>query len=195
KHTQVRARMDSLLKWSNTSTREDPLIRTALLFAQLLIIHPFMDGNGRIARILVPLFLFRKEAIAAPLLFVSSYFQSLRLRYYQNLYAITENESWEKWVCFFLKGIISCAKKQTQVLSSLIALKESLPQMPAATLRMLFETPLFTRSSFKKSKGTDALLNELVRSQCVEKWKRGKFVFKSLIKTIEKTSKSKPSEV
>lgn len=190
KHTQVRKLMHSLLDWGNTSTREDPLISTALLFAQLLIIHPFMDGNGRIARILVPLSLFRKGAILAPLLFVSRYFQSLRLAYYQNLYAITENASWEKWVCFFLKGIIACAKKQAQALSSLIALRESLPEMPANTLHMLFENPVFTKSHFKKNKGTDALLSELVRCQCVEKWKGGKFVFKSLVRTIEKTSKS-----
>lgn len=187
KHTHVRKLMHALLTWSNRSSKEDPLIGAALYFAQLLIIHPFMDGNGRIARILVPLNLYRKRVLAAPLLFVSDYFQSKKIRYYESLFHITENGSWDKWICFFLKGIISRAKAETKKLEALIVLKNSLPPMQKPLLQLLFGSPIFTLSHFKKKGGTRALLEELMCTGDVRRLQKGKYVFRSL---IEKTSKS-----
>ena len=86
---------------------KDPLVQIAIVTAQLLIIHPFIDGNGRIARMLIPLLLSKK---GLPPVFLSHYFKKHRLKYFQYLYDITSENAWEKWIIFFLKGISSQAK-------------------------------------------------------------------------------------
>ena len=92
------------------SKEKDLLVQLAIYFAQLLIIHPFMDGNGRVARAIIPLFLAEKKLIPAPLFFMSTYFKKHRLQYLKKLYAITEEGQWTEWVLFFLKGIIEQGK-------------------------------------------------------------------------------------
>jgi Fic family protein len=85
---------------------KDPLVQLAVFFAQLLIIHPFMDGNGRIGRILIPAFLHEKKLISSPKFFMSSYFKKRRLAYFEKLFTITSEKDWEGWIDFFLQGII-----------------------------------------------------------------------------------------
>ncbi len=102
---KVEKLMEHLIKYTQKSTKE-PLLQLALIFAQLLIIHPFMDGNGRVARILVPIFLYKKKVIPSPCIFLSGYFQKHRLKYMQTLLKTTKENNWECWIVFFLKGII-----------------------------------------------------------------------------------------
>lgn len=97
----------------------DPLVQTAIAFAQFLIIHPFMDGNGRVARILIPILLYKKHLLPSPMLFMSRYFKDHRLSYFRELFNITENKRWERWILFFLKGVAreanqaaACAQKK-----------------------------------------------------------------------------------
>ncbi len=113
---QVPVLMRELLSYAKKSTQE-PLLQLALIFAQLLIIHPFMDGNGRLARVLISLFLYRKNCLPIPLFFMSHYFMRHRLRYFQTLYKTTEKNRWEEWIVFFLKGVNSEAKKLKKMLS------------------------------------------------------------------------------
>lgn len=96
--------MTNLIAYWNQEEKE-PLLQLAIFFAQLLIIHPFMDGNGRIARILIPTFLYQKGITSYPYFFLSRYFRRHRLLYFQNLYNITSDRSWKNWIEFFLKGI------------------------------------------------------------------------------------------
>jgi Fic family protein len=107
---QVEMLMQELFRYAKKKEKE-PLLQLALIFAQLLGIHPFMDGNGRVARILIPLFLVQKNLIPAPWLFLSSYFKKHRLKYFQGLYQTTAENKWEDWTAFFLKGIINTVKK------------------------------------------------------------------------------------
>jgi len=90
---------------SYQNKREEPLIQLALLFAQLLIIHPFMDGNGRVARTHTPVFLYKKKLLCAPYLFLSAYFEDHLLQYLQKLFDISESNDWESWILYFLKGV------------------------------------------------------------------------------------------
>jgi Fic family protein len=106
---EVAPLMSKLLNYMQKDTQE-PLLQLALIFAQFLIIHPFMDGNGRIARICVPLFLYKKGLLPTPSLFLSTYFKKHRLKYFQTLFSITHENNWEDWIEFFLKGIIQTAK-------------------------------------------------------------------------------------
>ena len=113
-----------LKNWTLYSRRKelDPLLQLAILFAQFLIIHPFMDGNGRVARIYIPLFLLRKHLISQPFFFLSDYFESKRARYNQKLFSISEENDWEGWILYFLEGVIEQAiylKSQAEKLKQL----------------------------------------------------------------------------
>ena len=88
------------------STDGDPLIQTAIIFAQFLVVHPFMDGNGRAARLLVPFLLYKKGVTSAPLFYMSGYFQKYRKEYFDRLLALSKEHDWEGWITFFLKGVI-----------------------------------------------------------------------------------------
>lgn len=88
----------------------DPLVQTAIAFAQFLVIHPFMDGNGRVARLLIPLLLYKKGLTSKPLFYMSAYFQKHRKEYFDRLLALSKEHDWEGWVVFFLKGVIDQGK-------------------------------------------------------------------------------------
>ncbi len=108
--------MNQLLCYMN-SKQQEPLLQLALIYAQFLILHPFMDGNGRVARILASLFLYKNKYLPAPLFFLSGYFKKHKLKYFRSLYRTTDENDWDEWICFFLKGIIQSAQKYTRVRS------------------------------------------------------------------------------
>lgn len=97
--------MENLLQYMRKQ-EADPLVQLAIAFAQLLIIHPFMDGNGRVGRVMIPLFTYKKGVTSKPILHLSRYFKKHRLAYFEKLFAITTNKMWEEWIRFFLKGVI-----------------------------------------------------------------------------------------
>lgn len=87
-----------------------PLIRAAMLHYQFLTIHPFRDGNGRVARILVPLFLAAEDRLPEPLLYLSPYFEAKRRRYYDRLQIVRERGDIEQWIQFFLTAVEAQAR-------------------------------------------------------------------------------------
>ena len=101
---RVARAMRELHHYLRTAER-DPLVQLAIYVAQLLIIHPFMDGNGRVARAMVPLILFKKGLIAQPFFFLSAFFKRRRLEYFRKLFQISAHGEWEEWIRFFLAGI------------------------------------------------------------------------------------------
>ena len=86
---------------------EEPLIQIALFFAQFLLLHPFMNGNGRVARLLATTLFFQKKITTEISLFLGHYFKKHRLEYNRRLFAISEENDWENWIHFFLKAIIA----------------------------------------------------------------------------------------
>jgi Fic family protein len=102
--------MENLRRYANAKEK-DPLVQLAIYFAQLLIIHPFMDGNGRIARATIPLFLYQKKLTSTPRFSLSAYFHRHRLKYFECLYLISVHNDWEGWVRFFLQGVIDESKQ------------------------------------------------------------------------------------
>ena len=82
-----------------------PLIQIALLHYQFEAIHPFLDGNGRVGRLLITLFLVEKNILPTPLLYLSAFFEATRRDYYDHLLAISERGEWEKWLVYFLNGV------------------------------------------------------------------------------------------
>ena len=136
---------------------KDGLVQLAVYFAQLLIIHPFMDGNGRVARILVPLFLCKRQFISEPLFYLSGYFKKYYEAYFDHLFNISSKSDWEGWIVFFLQSLIEEGKKnchKAQLLSKLYKktakeLSQTLSlKVIHKALRFLFENPIFEKRDF-----------------------------------------------
>lgn len=92
-------------KFVNSEDNLPPLVRCALMHYQIEAIHPYIDGNGRIGRLLITLFLCASGVLAAPLLYMSAYFERDRQRYYDELLNVSRTGDWERWLSYFLKGV------------------------------------------------------------------------------------------
>jgi Fic family protein len=82
-----------------------PLVQAALVHSQFEAIHPFLDGNGRVGRLLITLFLIEREVLPSPLLYLSAWFEVTRQTYYDRLLGVTEAGEWEAWISYFLAGV------------------------------------------------------------------------------------------
>ena len=82
-----------------------PLVHVALAHAQFEAIHPFLDGNGRVGRLLITLLLVKSGVLPTPLLYLSAYFEATRQEYYTRLLSVTERGAWEEWLTYFLRGV------------------------------------------------------------------------------------------
>ena len=92
--------------------KPDRLVQLAVLHAEFEALHPFLDDNGRLGRMLAPLFLWQFELIRAPTFYISAYFESRRDAYYDALLAVSRDDDWTGWVAFFLDAI----KEQAEII-------------------------------------------------------------------------------
>lgn len=99
--------MDCLAAWERFLHTDalPPLVQVALAHSQFEAIHPFLDGNGRVGRLLISLELVAKHTLPAPLLYLSAYFEATREAYYARLLGVTERGEWEEWLGYFLTGV------------------------------------------------------------------------------------------
>lgn len=100
------------------------LIKIGLIHAQFETIHPFLDGNGRMGRLLITFWLCQQEILTKPLLYLSYYFKKNRSEYYDRLMDVRKKGDWENWIKFFLKGIAEVADEATNSASAILKLKE-----------------------------------------------------------------------
>ena len=98
------------------------LVKAALAHVQFETIHPFLDGNGRLGRLLIPLILCMDGALRSPVLYLSLYFKAHRQLYYDHLTFVRESGDWEEWISFFLKGVIETAEQATETAQTITAL-------------------------------------------------------------------------
>lgn len=113
--------MSNLERYIN-SEEIDILIQAAIIHAQFEMIHPFEDGNGRIGRLLIPLYFYYKELIPMPVFYMSSYFNADRELYIQKLSCISKTDSWSEWIVYFLHGVIDQAKENTKKAKAILDL-------------------------------------------------------------------------
>lgn len=99
------------------------LIKAAIIHYQFETIHPFLDGNGRIGRLLITLFLIEKKILNKPLLYLSSFFEKEKNLYYDNLTRVRTHNDLLQWIKYFLVGIIQTTQLATQTLDNIISLK------------------------------------------------------------------------
>jgi len=102
-----------------------PLIESALAHAQFETIHPFLDGNGRVGRLLVTFLLVHRGVLARPLLYLSYYLKRHRATYYDRLMGIRLDGDWEGWLRFFLDGVAETAEEATDTAGAIVALRDA----------------------------------------------------------------------
>jgi len=119
---------DALDAWESFLHDETfpPVIQAALAHAQFETIHPFLDGNGRIGRLLITFLLCTRGVLARPLLYLSAYLKRNRAEYYDRLQAVRDHGHWEPWVKFFLRGVATSARDATDTADKILALQKRL---------------------------------------------------------------------
>jgi Fic family protein len=100
------------------------LVRIGLVHAQFETIHPFLDGNGRIGRLLITFLLTEREALHQPVLYLSHYFKQRRQEYYDRLQAVRDEGAWEEWLAFFLRGVTAVSREAAETARRILALRE-----------------------------------------------------------------------
>lgn len=113
-----------LEKYINAEDATDALIRAALIHYQFETIHPFLDGNGRIGRLLITLFLMGKKVLNTPALYISYFLKRNRVEYYDRMTEVREKGNYEQWIKFFLRAVIESAEDAVEAIDELSRLHE-----------------------------------------------------------------------
>ena len=138
----------------------NPLIQAAIIHAQFEMIHPFQDGNGRIGRLLIPLFLYYREVLILPTFYMSQYFESDKNLYIKNLSNISKNNDYKSWIEYFLIGIIEQSEKNTEKAKELMEIysniknitsKEITSQFLIPMIDFMFKSPIFKISQLVRN--------------------------------------------
>lgn len=111
--------MSDLEKYMNGEDSLDPLIQAALIHYQFETIHPFLDGNGRVGRLLITLFLMEKKILSAPSLYISYFLKMNRVEYYDRMTQVRKTGDYEQWVLFFLQALSDSAEDAIQTIDRL----------------------------------------------------------------------------
>lgn len=107
---EMMAALDDFERYIHTLSELPPLVRMAILHYQFEAIHPFVDGNGRIGRLLITLMLVTEGLLPQPLLYLSAFFDRHRGDYYRLLLEVSQNGNWSEWIIFFLRGVAEQAE-------------------------------------------------------------------------------------
>jgi Fic family protein len=124
-HERVGELMSDLEKFLHDDAHYvSPLIKIAIAHYQFETIHPFLDGNGRLGRLLVPLYLASEQILAKPALYLSDYFERNKTAYVDHLMAVRQGNHLREWLLFFLHGVAETAQSSIAVFKSILVLKE-----------------------------------------------------------------------
>ncbi len=118
------AAMSDLERYINKSEEYDPLVRCALIHYQFETIHPFLDGNGRIGRLLILLYLMQQGLLDHPVLYVSYFLKKNQIEYYDRISEVRRSGNYEQWVRFFLEAVQSAAEEALDSIQRLSSLHE-----------------------------------------------------------------------
>ncbi len=156
--------LDALEKFLHESTTIPPLVRIGLIHYQFEAIHPFLDGNGRVGRLLITLLLCAWDILPTPLLYLSPYLESHRDMYYTLLKKVSTQGAWEEWLVFFLRGIVVQSRDAVVRIRKLQELRDryrSMLQSARASARLLravdllFERPVIQTRQLESALGVD----------------------------------------
>lgn len=156
-----------------------PLVRIALAHVQFETIHPFLDGNGRVGRLLITFLLTESGVLHKPVLYLSHYFKEHRQAYYEHLQAVRDRGAWEAWLAFFLRGVVEVAGEAAETARRIQQLREQHRTAITATLgraagnghkvlESLYDRPIVSVNDIRTTTGTtypaaNSLVSRLVQ--------------------------------
>jgi len=158
----VRHNMDNWEEYLRRTSEPDVLVQLAVLHVEFEAIHPFEDGNGRLGRMLVPLYLFERGLLNSPDFYMSEYLETNRAEYQERLRAVSRNGDWNGWCAFFLRGIISQAAENEKRARIILKLYEIIKnrvldltrsQHAIRAVDFIFQTPIFSGPIFLNQAG------------------------------------------
>lgn len=180
-----------------------PLIKIALIHSQFETIHPFLDGNGRLGRLLITFFLCWKQVLSNPIFYMSYYFKKNKSRYYDLLMEVRNDGNWEKWIKFFLNGVIETSEEGINTARSIIQLKERCEDAlfereknhknSHKLLKSLFDTPFVSNKSIQEKfdisyTQASSLTNQFVEMGILEEFtgqtRYKKYMFREYVNII-----------
>lgn len=123
-HEEVPRILGELEKFLHQEDELPPLVKIALAHVQFETIHPFLDGNGRVGRLLITFLLTERGVLHKPVLYLSHYFRRHRQAYYEHLQAVRDRGEWERWLAFFLRGVSEVAGEATETARRIQLLRE-----------------------------------------------------------------------
>ena len=171
--------LGELERFLHTQDDLPTLLRIGLAHAQFETIHPFLDGNGRIGRLLIAFLLTEREVLQRPVLYISHYFARHRQSYYDHLQAVRDRGDWEGWIHFFLKGVAEVSAEATATVRRILLLREEhrrsvtegLGRAAGNGLRVLedlYERPVVSVNAVQRLIGTTYTAANLLVSRLVD---------------------------
>ncbi len=162
---QVAEDMSQLERFIHADTELPLLVKIGLAHAQFETIHPFLDGNGRVGRLLITFLLCEQGVLQKPVLYLSWFFKQHRQQYYEELQSVRDAGTWEKWLTFFLRGIVEVSGQATETARRILALREEHRRVitenfgrAAANghrvLEYIYEDPIVSVSNVQRLTGT-----------------------------------------
>jgi Fic family protein len=148
---EMQENLGQLEKFVNADIDLPPLVELALIHYQFEAIHPFLDGNGRIGRLLITLFLCQRGILTKPLLYLSAFFERYRQEYYQYLLEVSQRGAWRQWIDFFLRAVVEQSGDAVQRARRLldlhlnyyqISLAKHLPPTAGQLVELIFMRPV-----------------------------------------------------
>lgn len=196
--------LDLMKNWEtyiNSSDEKDPLVQVAVAHYQFEAIHPFLDGNGRIGRLVIPLFLYDRDLLRFPVLYISEFFERERDEYIDSLRAVDQYGDWTRWVKLFLLAIQTQALRTQNSVLEIIRLYNSLRERIATLgsayafpmLDLIFVRPVVNYSLLKQHLGSSSqtvynLLRKFEEEEILfpleEKKRNRQYFFPELIKLL-----------
>lgn len=187
-----------------------PLVQVALAHDQFEAIHPFLDGNGRVGRLLIIVFLIERQILPAPLLYLSAFFEASRAEYYERLRAVTERGEWDPWLEYFLRGVarmsedvLQRARRLNQRLTTWRRTLAGTSRGALLLLDALAENPFVTAKSaavrmdvaFTTAQRAIAVLERRGILEHVAGERRGRvYCARALLKILEASARLEPTE-
>ena len=198
----VQKLMDNLISYINVpSDVLKPLVRIAVIHAQFETIHPFMDGNGRVGRMLIPLYLYYTKQIELPCFFISEALEHDKLRYYNLLNNIRQKNDWNEWIKFFLSTVARQCDKYISIVTAINKLYDAHMDIVCnlaktgnvvAVINMLYQYPITTAKQIVEKTNlpltsVNRLLNMMVEKNILitdGKQRNRKFIYYALLEII-----------
>jgi len=206
-HNELPDLMSDLEKFINENNYYIPhLIKIAIAHYQFETIHPFLDGNGRLGRLMITLYLVSNDILKKPALYLSDFFEKHRDYYYDNLMRVRLKNDLEQWIVFFLIGVIETSKSSIQVFKDIIQLKadienNKIPKMGSKAekgiqmLRILFQNPIITSKKLVEelniaSSTANRLLSEFEKLGIIKEYtgfrRNRKYIFKDYFELFDR---------